>query len=94
MEIDVDGFLAKPFTPMNLKEKLIEVEHFKNSVSKEEVKLDLKGMHFLLAEDNGLNSEIVTELLKAEGATCDVAGNGKFVVERFTSAPVNTYDAV
>lgn len=35
LEIDVDGFLAKPFTTMNLKEKLIEVEHFKNSVSKD-----------------------------------------------------------
>ena len=94
LEIDVDGFLAKPFTPMNLKEKLIEVEHFKNSVSKEDVKLDLKGMHFLLAEDNELNAEIVTELLKVEGATCDVAENGKTVVDKFTSAPANTYDAV
>lgn len=94
LEIDVDGFLAKPFTTMNLKEKLIEVEHFKNSVSKDDVKLDLKGMHFLLAEDNELNAEIVTELLKAEGAACDVSENGQLVVERFTSAPEHTYDAV
>lgn len=43
--------------------------------------LDLKGMHFLLAEDNELNSEIVTELLKAEGATCDVAVNGQLAAE-------------
>lgn len=94
LEIDVDGFLAKPFTTMNLKEKLIEVEHFKNSVSKEDVSLDLNGMHFLLAEDNELNSEIITELLKAEGADCDLAENGKLAVEQFEASPVNTYDAV
>ena len=94
LEIDVDGFLAKPFTTMNLKEKLIEVEHFKNSVAKEDISLDLKGMHFLVAEDNELNAEIITELLKAEGASCDVSENGQLVVERFTSAPEHTYNAI
>ena len=45
LEIDVDGFLAKPFTTINLKEKLIEVENFKNAVSGPEVALELKGLH-------------------------------------------------
>lgn len=94
LEIDVDGFLAKPFTPMNLKEKLIEVEHFKNSVSKADVPLDLKGLHFLLAEDNELNAEIVMELLKVEGAYCDLAENGQEVVDKFVASPVGTYDAI
>lgn len=94
LEIDVDGFLAKPFTSMNLKEKLIEVEHFKNAVSKEDVKLNLEGLHFLLAEDNELNAEIIVELLKAEGAFCDVEENGKLVVDKFVSEPAHTYDAI
>lgn len=94
LEIDVDGFLAKPFTAMNLKEKLIEVEHFKNAVSKEDVSLNLKGLHFLLAEDNELNAEIVVELLKSEGASCDVAENGQLVVDKFLSMPPHSYDAV
>ena len=94
LEIDVDGFLAKPFTSMNLKEKLIEVEHFKNSVSKEDISLDLEGLHFLLAEDNDLNAEIITELLKAEGAFCDVETNGQLVVDKFVSEPAHTYDAI
>lgn len=94
LEIDVDGFLAKPFTPMNLKEKLIEVEHFKNAVSKETVSLNLKGLRFLLAEDNELNAEIVVELLKSEGASCDVAENGKLVVDKFLASPSHTYDAI
>ena len=94
LEIDVDGFLAKPFTSMNLKEKLIEVEHFKNAVAKEEMPLNLKGLHFLLAEDNELNAEIVVELLKSEGASCDVAENGKLVVDKFLSMPKGSYDAI
>ena len=94
LEIDVDGFLAKPFTAMNLKEKLIEVEHFKNAVSREDVSLNLKGLHFLLAEDNELNAEIVVELLKSEGASCDVAENGRLVVDRFLESAPKTYDAI
>ncbi len=94
LKIDVDGFLAKPFTYMNLKEKLIEVEHFKNAVSKETVSLNLKGLRFLLAEDNELNAEIVVELLKSEGASCDVAENGKLVVDKFLASPSHTYDAI
>ncbi len=94
LEIDVDGFLAKPFTSLNLKEKLIEVEHFKNAVSKEDVTLELEGLHFLLAEDNELNAEIVTELLKSEGASCDVVENGQLVVEKFVSAPEHSYDII
>ena len=87
LEIDVDGFLAKPFTTINLKEKLIEVENFKNAVSGPEVALELKGLHFLLAEDNELNAEIMTEILKAEGASCDVAENGQVAVDMFVHAP-------
>ena len=94
LEIDVDGFLAKPFSTVNLKEKLIEVETFRNTVSGPEIPLDLKGLHFLMAEDNQLNAEIMTEILKAEGASCDVAENGQQAVDMFTSAPPHTYDAV
>lgn len=32
----------------------------------------LKGMRFLCAEDNELNAEILTELLKIEGAECTI----------------------
>lgn len=94
LEIDVDGFMAKPFTVINLKEKLLEVEHFKNSIVKPDVEIELKDMHFLLAEDNELNSEIMSEILKSEGASCDIVENGQLAVEKFTSSPANTYDAI
>lgn len=34
-----------------------------------------------MVEDNELNAEIVVELLKSEGASCDVAENGQPVVD-------------
>ncbi len=94
LEIDIDGFLAKPFTEINLKEKLIEVECFKNAVTEDNGTIDLKGMHFLLAEDNELNAEIAVELLKAEGASCDIAENGQEAVDMFVNAPTRKYDAI
>lgn len=93
-EIDVDGFLAKPFTVVNLMEKLIDVERFKNSVSSPDNKIDLAGMHFLAAEDNELNAEILTEILRSEGAACDIAENGEKVVELFNASKPHTYDAI
>lgn len=35
--------------------------------------MTLKGMRFLIADDNDLNAEILEELLKMEGADCDRA---------------------
>lgn len=94
LEIEIDGFLSKPFTKINLMEKLIDVERFKNSITRPDIKIDLKGLHFLAAEDNALNSEILVEILKSEGATCDIAENGQIAVEMFTAAPAGTYDAI
>lgn len=94
LEIEIDGFLSKPFTKINLMEKLIDVERFKNSVSKSDVKIELDGLHFLAAEDNALNAEILEEILKHEGATCDIAENGQIAVDMFTNAPTGTYDAI
>ena len=58
------------------------------------MELDLKGLHFLVAEDNQLNAEILTEVLRSEGATCDVAENGQIAVRMFVTSQIGTYDAV
>ena len=48
----------------------------------------LQGMRFLCAEDNELNAEILTELLKIEGAECTICENGEDVLKAFEqSAP-------
>lgn len=53
-----------------------------------------KGMHLLVAEDNELNYEILSEQLEMHGITCDHAENGKICVDMFTSAENFCYDAV
>lgn len=54
----------------------------------------LAGMNILAAEDNELNAEILTELLRLEGATVDIAENGKIAVEKLEKAESRTYDFI
>ena len=54
----------------------------------------LEGMHFLCAEDNELNGEILEELLKMKGAECRICENGEKVVETFEQSVPGTYDMI
>ena len=51
-------------------------------------------MRFLCAEDNELNAEILTELLKIEGAECTICENGKKLVETFGQSVPGEYDMI
>lgn len=55
---------------------------------------DLRGYHFLLVEDNEINSEILGELLQMRGATFTVRTDGLQAVNEFCSAEPGTYDAI
>jgi len=55
---------------------------------------DITGMKFLAAEDNELNAEILTEVLKLNGAEVDVNGNGRLVSEAFRAAEPGKYDLI
>lgn len=52
------------------------------------------GMHLLVAEDNALNREVITELLAMQRITCECAADGAACVEHFRRAPEGTYDAI
>ena len=54
----------------------------------------LRGMRFLCAEDNELNTEILTELLKIEGAECTICENGERVLETFEKSAPGDYDMI
>ena len=54
----------------------------------------LEGRHFLIAEDNALNMEIIQALLEAEGVQCDMAENGQEAVDIFAKHEPGTYDAI
>ena len=95
--IGVDGFLAKPFFVSALKEKLTELGSGEAAaIMPADAAADncLKGRHFLVAEDNEINSEILTELLRGEGVSCVVAETGRLAVDAFITADPGTYDAI
>ena len=52
------------------------------------------GMHVLAAEDNEINAEILVELLKIVGATCDVCENGKLAAEAFERSEPGQYQLI
>ena len=49
-------------------------------------------MRFLCAEDNGINAEILTELLKIEGAECTICENGEELLKSFEKSAPGDYD--
>ena len=55
---------------------------------------DITGKNILLCEDNALNREISTALLKDKGMTVDTAENGREGVQKFMDSAPGTYDAV
>ena len=54
----------------------------------------LVGKNFLIAEDNGINSDMLKELLKEEGAACDCAKNGMATVDLFRHSKKGQYDLI
>lgn len=54
----------------------------------------LAGLRLLVAEDNEINMEIATEMLKNRGAAVTQAWNGAEAVERFREAAPFAFDAV
>lgn len=93
----IDGFLTKPFFVSALKEKVLEIlgeRGLEDQVFLPEAEGSLEGRHFLVAEDNEINAEIVEELLDIEEATCEIVENGQLAVERFNSTEPGSFDAI
>ena len=90
------GVLSKPFFVSAFQEKISEMAAKKDgAVLQEPAEHDnLEGMHFLAAEDNEINAEILREILSIEGADCEIVENGKLAVERFEAAAEGTFDAI
>ena len=56
--------------------------------------VNLSGMHFLCAEDNALNAEILTSMMALKGASCTVYENGQLLTSAFEAVKPGEYDAV
>ena len=56
--------------------------------------MNLSGKQVLLVEDNYLNAEIVTLMLKEKGIVVALAENGKLGIEKFIASSPGTFDAI
>lgn len=93
----IDGFLSKPFFVSAFKEKLTEVFAEQSSGGEDDKDTEegsLAGRHFLVAEDNEINAEILSEILDIEEATCEIVENGQLAVERFNNTEPGRYAAI
>ncbi len=90
------GIMMKPFFVSALKEKIIEMqtERGEEEISETAENNTLEGLHFLAAEDNEINGEILSEMLTAEGASCEIMENGQLALERFQNAKEGEFDAI
>ncbi len=90
------GILAKPFFVSAFKEKIAAMGDgcIRESAPKTTESDSLKGLRFLVAEDNDINAEILSELLDIEGAVCEIVENGQIAVARFAETEPGTFDAI
>lgn len=90
---DVDGLLIHPFFLSNLI-RVIDRVHNDVPLETTDTGSVLSGMHFLCAEDNSLNAEILTAVLDMNGASCKICRNGREIVDAFASVKPGDYDAI
>lgn len=93
--IDVSSELGKGTTfTIALEVYYVRGEQGEMTEQTEESDAPCAGMHLLVAEDNELNREVMTELLAMHDITCECAEDGAVCLERFSAAPEGTYDAI
>lgn len=95
LETGINGFMQKPFFISVLRSKIRELtaadREAGSAVSDE---ASVKGMHFLIIEDYEINYEILQARLEMEGATCEIAVNGKQGADMFEASEPGHFDAV
>ncbi len=92
----IAGILPTPFFVSALQEKLMDIQAGgKAGAAQAPVPVcSLEGMRFLAAEDNEINAEILEEILKLEGAECEILENGQLAVDRFAQSAPGEFDAI
>ena len=94
----VDAFLSKPFFLTSFRQKVDSVLNPGGGETESGEASDegsvLQGMNILVAEDNEINSEILSELLGASGASCEICENGQLVTEAFEKSIPGQYQII
>ena len=94
LQIKFTGILTKPFFVSAFREKVAQLWADPGEAPAPAEDSGLRGFHFLAAEDNEINAEILAELLEIEGASCEIVENGRLAVERFQEAEAGAFDAI
>jgi CheY-like chemotaxis protein len=87
-------FLTKPFFMSTFQQLIGDIVHRSNPSVQKEKEHPLEGLRFLAAEDNDTNADILTELMKMEGAEVEHAEDGKMAVDMFENADPGYYDMI
>ena len=74
--------------------KLVAGEKSSEAEASPELAVSLTGRRVLLAEDNALNAEITSTILKDAGISVELAENGAAAVKMLQGAPVGYYDLI
>ena len=93
----IDAFLPKPFFLTSFRQKVEGVlgkGGTEPAPAEPEGKGILEGMHILVAEDNEINAEILSELLDMAGASCHICENGQLVAEAFAASAPGQYQLI
>ncbi len=96
-EAGIDAFMPKPFFASTFWQTIKPLFVEQNDEAQENTPGNTKSMDgclFLVAEDNELNSEILTEVLAMDGAKCELAVNGEEAVEMFLNSEPGYYDMI
>ncbi len=94
LRVGIEHFLPKPFFMSNFKETIRRMGGKREVASITEGENPLKGRRVLVVDDIDVNRLVLTKILTTMGAQCDMAVNGQDAVDKFTSAPPDTYDVI
>ena len=97
--LGVNTFLSKPLFQSTVFDMLSTLfakgaDKQGKSGAKPQFPTEFNGMRLLLAEDNAMNREIATAILKKGGFEVDNAMNGREALDRFLASPAGTYKAI
>ena len=98
--IGIDNFLMKPINQSLLFDTIVNMFDMDKTgmtiqptvkIDEEAENIQIDGVNILLVEDNPINQEVATEILRSAGAIIELANNGKEAVE---AVGLRTYDLV
>lgn len=95
IQVESEKGIGSTFTvTIPLKQSLAEDIPEKKTEEKPAESVSVSGLHVLIAEDQEMNAEVLSDLLEMEEMTSEWAENGQRAVEMFSQSEENHFDAI